>query len=463
VSRTAVARFEPHAVAADLRQRLARATDAALAAGAAEAEAFGAFHQSVAVSFEKGDLKLTQVDEGASVGVRVFQDRRLGFASTNQSDDASLAQAARDAVGLARFNPPDDANVLPEARRAEPLNLVDERLAAIEVEEVVALGRELVTRATAPDRRISLDQASLTLSRTVACIQSSAGVDVREADCAIGFSVFGMVVDGEDVGGFHYCADTVRDPGRLDAAIARACEEFAATALGNLGAGAAESYRGRVLFSPSALLSVFVSPLVSASSAIAVQRGRSAFAGKIGERVAAPGVHVVDDPRDAALSGAGGFDREGTPALRFTLVEDGVLRGYLYNGYAARVDGVYSTGHAKGGARSVPGLGPHALSVGAGPRGKSRRELLCELGRGLFVQRFSGTVDPASGDFSGVAKSARWVEGGEIVRPVRETLLSGNAFELLRTSVVLSRDVEVVNGSARAPYALVDGVSVTAG
>jgi len=96
-------------------------------------------------------------------------------------------------------------------------------------------------------------------------------------------------------------------------------------------------------------------------------------------------------------------------------------------------------------------------------RGGTREDLLRTLGRGLLVQRFSGSVDPASGDFSGVAKSSRWVEGGAVVRPLRETLLSGNAFQLLASVVALSSASERVDGSARAPWALVDGLNVTAG
>jgi PmbA protein len=89
--------------------------------------------------------------------------------------------------------------------------------------------------------------------------------------------------------------------------------------------------------------------------------------------------------------------------------------------------------------------------------------MLAALDKGLFVQRFSGTVDPASGDFSGVAKSARWVEGGCVVRSLRETLISGNAFELLKRVEGLSSVTESIFGSARAPFALIDGLSVTAG
>jgi PmbA protein len=110
----------------------------------------------------------------------------------------------------------------------------------------------------------------------------------------------------------------------------------------------------------------------------------------------------------------------------------------------------------------VPGLAPHAIAV-AGGEGGSKAELLRALGRGLFVRRFSGTVDPASGDFSGVAKSARWIEGGAEAFPVRETLIAGNVFALLPRIVALSSETERCSGQARAPYACVDGLRVTAG
>jgi PmbA protein len=217
-----------------------------------------------------------------------------------------------------------------------------------------------------------------------------------------------------------------------------------------------------VLFTPDAFADVFVAPLLSAASAIAVQRKRSPLAGKLGTAIAAPLFDVLDDPHERALAGAGSFDREGQPTARTPIVERGVLRSYLYNGYAAAVDGRASTGHAQGGARSVPGLGAHAVVVGAGDGG-TRGDMLARLGRGLFVQRFSGTVDPASGDFSGVAKSARWVEGGRVVRSLKETLLSGNAFALLASVQALSTVRDRLSGASLAPYAIVDGVSVTAG
>jgi PmbA protein len=254
----------------------------------------------------------------------------------------------------------------------------------------------------------------------------------------------------------------LRDPDAIAPALERLLEEFTSLTLGNLGAGRAESYRGPVLFAPDAFLDLFVAPVLGAVSAIAVQRGRSPLGTRKGQRIAAPLLSIADEPHALDLSGAGSFDREGQPTARTPIVEAGVLAGWLYNGYAAAVEAVRSTGHARGGARSLPGLGPHAVVVAPGADG-TRADLRRTLGRGLSVQRFSGTVDPASGDFSGVAKSSRWVEGGRVARPVRETLISGNAFELLERIVALSSASERVGGAARAPWALVDGLTVTAG
>ncbi len=459
----------PFDIAREEARLLARCdalAEAAVRGGADEAESYGTRSETTAVRFEKGDLKLAQVDEGATIGLRVFREKRLGFASTNQDASDSIASTAKDALALASFAPPHAANVLPAPRPVPRRpSLVQPALANLGVDAVVDLGVSMLERVRTFDARISIDSASCELTRVTHAVRTAGGnasARAAESDAMLSFSVFGMAIDGEDVGGFHYGGDALRTVDEIEPALALLLEEFTRVTVGNLGAGRAETYRGPVLFSPDALLELFVSPLVSAASAVAVQRGRSALAGKVGESIAASLLDVADDPTDAELAGASSFDREGQPVARFPIVSKGVLQSFLYNGYAAAVEGRASTGHASGGPRSVPGLSPHALVVGAGNGGK-RADLEKALGRGLYVQRFSGTVDPASGDFSGVAKSARWIEGGVPVRSLKETLLSGNAFALLHRIVALSSQSERCSGSARAPYAIVDDISVTAG
>lgn len=455
--------FDPAATERELSARCALLVAAAKARGADEAEAFGTRTRTIAVRFEKGDLKLAQVDEGSSLGLRVFREHRLGFSSTNQADREALERCADEALALARFAPPDPHNKLPAARPiAHRAPLVDPALAELTVEEVVELGRRFVERVARSDKRLSIDAASLELVRSTQSVWATTGISASESDCLGSASIGALAVDGEDVGGMHYEGDAVRTRAELEPALERVAETVATNALGNLAAARGESYSGRVLFAPDAFFDVFVAPLVTAASAIAVQRGRSTLAGRLGTRIASEALEILDDPTDRTLAGCGSFDREGQPAGPYPLVTRGALAGYLYNGYAAAVEGRCSTGNATGSARGVPGLGPHALVVRGGTGG-SREKIVSEFGRGLFVQRFSGTIDPASGDFSGVAKSSRWVEGGRIVRPVREMLLSGNFYKLLHELEQLSGVEERLGGGARAPYAIVGGLSVTAG
>jgi PmbA protein len=455
--------FDARAAEEPLLARTDACCELAAKGGADAAEAYAQRVETVAIHLEKNDLKLTQVDEGTSLGLRVLRERRQGFSSTNQSDPAALERTVADALTLAKISPPDEHNGLPEARDGVPSpRLVDAALATMSVSEAVERGAEFLRRACQRDPRISIDKAFFSVQRETRAVRTSAGVRAAESDAAATVMLFGMAIDGDDVGGFDYWADTVRDVRQLDAAMDESVERFAKSVLGNLSAERAESYRGPVLFAPAAFLEVFIDPLLAAASAIAVQRGRSALKDKLGERIASPTLCVADDPTDPALHGATGFDREGQPAGRFPIVEAGVLAGFLYNGYAARVDGRESTGHAAGGARNVPGLGPHAVVVAPGADGDAAA-LRRAFGRGLYLQRFSGSVDPASGDFSGVAKSARWIEDGSSVRSLKETLISGNAFELLGRIVALSSENPRVMGASRAPFAIVDGVSVTAG
>ncbi len=432
-------------------------------AGAGGAEVFAARTQAVSVCYQKGDLELTQVDERTELGLTVLADGKTGFASTNQSSAKALRSTAGDAVRLARLSLAD-----PHAGLNEPglsptrLRLVHKDLASWSLERCIGVARELVESTLAIDPRLTLDRASVTLSRRSVAVRSSTGVHACSSDVELSCSLFGMAVEGADVGGSDSGWESVRDPGRWHEHAGACATRFAGIALGNLGALRAESYRGPVLFAPQAFLSIFVAPLVSAASGLAVQRGRSALAGKLGTRIASPELTLVDDPLDPELHGAAAFDREGTATRELAIVRKGVLESFLYNGYAARVEGRRSSGHATGGARSLPGLGAHALCVASGTGG-SPGVLMQQMGRGLFVQRFSGSVDPATGDFSGVAKSARWIEDGVPVRSVRETLISGNSFALLAGGLCLSDPPERVMASALVPWALVDGLSVTAG
>jgi PmbA protein len=456
------AHYEPRTLQQSLAERCRRMVDLARAAGADEAEAFASARHGSSVKYEKGDLKLVSSDEGAVVGLRVFKDKRAGFASTNQSDDSALEACVRDALATAAFAPAHEANVLPDARPWVERVACSREMAEADGALLLELGADLVRTTREKSAKFSLDGASADLSRGVQAVANSRGVLAHESDGLVSLSLMGMAIDGDEVGGFHYDSGAWRSLAAARAAARPMVEGVVDICLANLGARAATSYKGPVLFSADAFVDLFVAPLVAGSSALAVQRGRSPLAKLLGQAVASPLFTLRDAPHDLDLAGAAAFDREGVPTAAFDLVRAGVLQGWLHNAHSAAVGGTTSTGHARGGARGVPGLGPHALVVEAG-EGGDESAMARALGRGLWVERFSGTVDPTNGDFSGVAKSSRWVDGGSASHAVKETMISGNALHLLRQIARVGSVHTLLGGAAKAPMVLVDGVDVTAG
>jgi PmbA protein len=456
------AHYEPRTLQQSLAERCRRMVDLARAAGADEAEAFASARHGSSVKYEKGDLKLVSSDEGAVVGLRVFKDKRAGFASTNQSDDSALEACVRDALATAAFAPAHEANVLPDARPWVERVACSREMAEADGELLLELGADLVRTTREKSAKFSLDGASADLSRGVQAVANSRGVLAHESDGLVSLSLMGMAIDGDEVGGFHYDSGAWRSLAAARAAARPMVEGVVDICLANLGARAATSYKGPVLFSADAFVDLFVAPLVAGSSALAVQRGRAPLAKLLGQAVASPLFTLRDAPHDLDLAGAAAFDREGVPTAAFDLVRAGVLQGWLHNAHSAAVGGTTSTGHARGGARGVPGLGPHALVVEAG-EGGDESAMARALGRGLWVERFSGTVDPTNGDFSGVAKSSRWVDGGSASHAVKETMISGNALHLLRQIARVGSVHTLLGGAAKAPMVLVDGVDVTAG
>jgi PmbA protein len=167
-------------------------------------------------------------------------------------------------------------------------------------------------------------------------------------------------------------------------------------------------------------------------SADAVQRGRSLFAGKLGETIAAPGLRLSDDPTDPEGPSGGEFDGEGSPTRRNELIDDGKLHTYLYDARTARKDGRATTGNAtRSSYRSPPSVGTSNLVLAPGE--STLDELVRQAGEGLFVTDVAGLhsgVNPVSGTFS-VGASGRLIEKGELGAPVREITIASDLVTML--------------------------------
>jgi PmbA protein len=179
-----------------------------------------------------------------------------------------------------------------------------------------------------------------------------------------------------------------------------------------------------------------------------VLKGRSMFAGREGEEVAALGVTLVDDPTLPDAFRAASHDGEGVPTRRVELIVDGHLRGFLHNVYTARRSSATTTGSAMRGFKSTPAVGARALHLLPGT--KSPDAILGSVPEALYVQSVSGLhsgTNPVSGDFS-VGAEGLMVRAGAFAEPVRELTIASTLQRMLADVVEVGDDLTWLPGGA---------------
>jgi len=178
---------------------------------------------------------------------------------------------------------------------------------------------------------------------------------------------------------------------------------------------------------------------------------------RLGERVFAPGVTIVDDPLRLRGLRSRPFDGEGVRVSLQELVSNGMLNQWIAESASARQLGIEPTGHAGRGVGGAPGATPSNLYLEAGVR--SRDELLASVPEAILVVELIGQgVNPVTGDYSRGA-AGFWVEGGEIRFPVEEVTIAGNLLDIFKGIVSIGRDV-LVRGSKHTGSILVDRMTI---
>ncbi|MBS1264561.1 MAG: Metalloprotease PmbA [Acidimicrobiaceae bacterium] len=377
-----------------------------------------------------GEVESLTVAESRGVGVRVVSGSRQGFAYTGTLDRDAVEEALAEARDNMSFATPDEYCGVAEPDGVAPadLDLYSPALAGHPTDDKVAMALELERLTLSADERITgiesaeyLDSASETAVATTTGIRSTS----RETGCLL--SAYALAEhDGETQTGFGFSLG--REPGDLDIEVAS--REAAERATRMLGA----------VKPPSGRLTVVLDPWVSAQflgivggtlSGEMVQKGRSLFAERLGDNVAASGVTLIDDPTDMRAFTASATDGEGLATRRNVLIDGGRLDRFVHNSQTARRAGTVSTGSAVRGYSSTPGAGVRAVSVVPGTL--SQAELVAGIDDGILIQGVSGLhsgVNPVSGDFSTGAEGIR-IRGGQLAEPVREFTIASTIQRML--------------------------------
>jgi PmbA protein len=381
-------------------------------------------------------------------GAAETEGNRVGFAWAGSLEadvvDAVLAEARDNAA----YATPDREVTLavPDGVPLAELDLFRPGFTTAPIERKIELALELERLARAADPRVrTVRAADYGDASTETAIASSTGVRVASRRTSAYLSV--ATVAGEGSASRTASGLSIgRAPDDLDPA--QAATEAAARAVRLLGAGKVASERRTVVFDPR-VVSTLLAVLASALSGEAVVKGRSFFAGRVGEAVGTAELTLVDDPTDARAFRAAVHDAEGLACRRNVFLDAGVLRGYAHDTVSARRAGVAPTGSAvRGGFSGTPHPGCRALVLAPGPLGQTG--ILESVGDALYVQSVTGVhsgVNPVSGDFS-VGADGLLVRTGAFAEPVREVTVASTLQRMLRSVLHVGADLEWLPGLA---------------
>jgi PmbA protein len=445
----------------DLEAAARLAVDAALAEGGEEADAW--CQDSVERSVRVYEGKVESLTEAGSkgAGVRVFRDGRTGYAYGSDLSEQGLRELARAASASATVTEPDENAGIPRAPGAAQVNgLRSPGFAEWTMERRVELALQVERAARERDALITnVEDTVYSDAEARAALANSNGfcASYEETQCyAFAYAFAGDGADRMTGMGFG----VGRGPDDLQPEAVG--EEAADRALGLHGARQPDSRRCPVVLDPFVAAS-FASIIGRTLSADAVQRGRSLFAGREGDQIAAAGFRLVDDGLHPEGLATSPFDGEGVARQTTPLIDEGVLRTYLFDTYTANKAQRTSTGNGdRSSYRTPPSVSASNLLVAAGDA--SDADLLKAAGDGLYVTSVSGLhsgVNPVSGSFS-VGATGRLIRDGELAEPAREMTIASDLVTMLQgvtRAGAVARWVPF-GGSVQAPALLVREMTV---
>ncbi|MFI0471526.1 metalloprotease TldD [Halomonas sp. HMF6819] len=428
-------------------QSLDTGLDVALGAGIDYADLYFQRTWQEGWVLEDGRVKEASYNIDGGVGVRSLAGEKTGFAYSNQINESALLDTGRTAAGIVRSG---------QKRAGQPVAITHaehfyagiDPLAGLSAEEKVAMLMEADRVARAADPSVSQVSASLSGTYEVVLVRASDGTLAADIRPLVRFNVSviaaknGRRERGGAGGGGRYSMATLKEQG----APAIYAKEAVRQALVNLEAIDAPAGQMPVVLGagwPGILLHEAVGHGLEGDFN---RKGSSAFSGRMGERVAAKGVTVVDDATIMDGRGSLSVDDEGTPGQNTPLIEDGILTGYMQDKLNARLMGMAPTGNSRRESFAhvpMPRMTNTVMLAGQ----DDPEEIIKSVKRGIYAVSFGGgQVDITSGKFVFSASEAYMIEDGKVTAPVKGATLIGNGPEAMGRVSMIGHDMAMDTG-----------------
>jgi TldD protein len=412
-----------------------------LAHKADDADLYFQYNRSEGWTLEEGEVKNGSYSIDQGVGVRVVSGEKTAFAYSDDITLEALDSAARVTRAIAADGGDQSAGA-PSVRTGHALYAPIDPVAQFDDARKVRILETLERHARAIDPRVKQVIGRLSGEYDVVMVARADGGVAADVRPLVHLAVTVIAEqDGRREQGHQGAGGRFGYAFFTDELLERLARDAVRQALVNLESRPAPAGAMSVVLGPGWPGILLHEAIGHGLEGDFNRKGTSAFSGRIGERVAAPGVTVVDDGTIADRRGSLSVDDEGNPTTRNVLIEDGILRGYLQDRLNARLMGVAPTGNGRRESyASIPM--PRMTNTFMLGGDKDPQEIVASLDRGLYAVNFGGgEVDITSGKFVFSASEAYWVEKGRILYPVKGATLIGNGPDALTRVSMVGNDM----------------------
>jgi TldD protein len=431
---------------------LSRALGEITSHGVDDADLYFQYTRSEGWSLEEGIVKTGSFSIDQGVGVRAVSGEKTAFAYSDDISEASLLDAARTVRTISASSRVGRAKV-PARRIASSRSLYQDMdpIATLDSTAKVKLLEKVEKLAKAKDPRIVQVMAGLASEYDVVMVARADGTLAADVRPLVRLSV--TVIAEKKVGGVSRREmGSGGGGGRFglayfdDAQIAQYVSDAVTAALSNLEARPAPAGQMTVVLGPGWPGILLHEAIGHGLEGDFNRKGSSAFSGRIGERVAAKGVTVLDDGTIADRRGSLNVDDEGNASQRNVLIEDGILKGYIQDSLNARLSGVKPTGNGRRESYAHVPM-PRMTNTYMLGGDKAPEEIVASIKKGLYATNFGGgQVDITSGKFVFSTSEAFWVENGKILYPVKGATIVGNGPDALTRVTMIANDMQLDSG-----------------
>jgi len=419
---------------------------------AEEAEVFTVSSEETSVQFEANRLKHIQSKQSSTVVLRIIRLGRIGYATTTKLNDSQ--NLVNNAVETAQFGMPAEFE-FPSLTPYAKVEVFDPDVESVSIEEMIGLGEDLITTVTTHTPDIVCEAGITRAVISVHIINSRGGrADYRGSVFVLG--VMGSLIRGTDmlfVGESESSCHPLRESRAVADVVLQQLESAKNQA-------SVPDKSLPVIFTPHGVATALIPPLMAAFNGKIVLEGASPIGNKLGQPVFDEKLRLWDDPTVAYRPQSRPFDDEGIPSQRTPLIEQGTVASFLYDLQTAALANTRSTGNGSRNHGGLPAPSPSAFIIAPGDT--TFDEMVNDIKEGLVIEQLmgAGQGNILGGDFSGNVLLGYKVENGKIVGRVKDTMVSGNIYQVLKQITAVGSEAKWVGGFLQTPHLYCPSVSV---